>query len=231
MSQTIAIVEDDADQRRNYADAIASKGYKVLAFANRPAAMEVLNQQKPDLAVLDIILENEIDGGFQLCRELLTLYPDLPVIFLTERVDEIDRISGLRMGAWDYQPKPISLNFLAERVSSLLRLTEVRASPPQEETVKGIGNLLLLDDSMVAKWKGQPVDLTVTEFRILAAVTRRPEHAVTYDALMSATKQQYVTHNTLNTHMRNIRKKFKNVDNTFDCIKNEYGFGYRWHSG
>ena len=228
MKQTIAIVEDDADQRENYRRAIAAKGYQVLAYADRPAALAQLRQQQPDLVVLDIILNDEVDGGFELCRELLALYPQLPVIFLTERVDEIDRISGLRMGAWDYQPKPISLSFLAERVASLLRLTQVRSAGTPTNSGKTIGSLHLHEDAMVATWNNEAVELTVTEFRILAAVTRIPKNAVTYESLMAATKQQYVTHNTINTHMRNIRKKFEKTDPDFACIKSEYGYGYRW---
>ncbi len=109
MAKKIAIVEDDPDQRLNYSDAIAKKGYEVASHANRLEAIRAFDLELPDLAILDIILEDEIDGGFQLCRELLQRAPDLPIIFLTERIDEIDKISGLRLGAWDYLPKPISL--------------------------------------------------------------------------------------------------------------------------
>ena len=110
MSYLIAIVEDDADQRRNYCAAIENKGFETAAYPNRETALNGIRERQPDLAVLDIILENEVDGGFTLCRDLLALNPELPIIFLTERMDEIDKISGLRLGAWDYQPKPISAN-------------------------------------------------------------------------------------------------------------------------
>lgn len=230
VSQTIAIVEDDPDQRGNYCQAITEKGYRVVAFANRPAALEGIDTE-PALAVLDIILDNEIDGGFALCRELLARYPNMPIIFLTERVDEIDKISGLRLGAWDYLPKPISLSYLAERVASLLRLKAMREQPQQAVKGKAIGALILNTDAMIARWHDAPLPLTVTEFTILEFLTRSPGHAVTYDALMAATRQQYVTHNTINTHLRNIRRKFREVDEQFDAIKNEYGFGYRWVAG
>lgn len=230
MSYLIAIVEDDADQRQNYCAAIENKGFRTAAYPNRAAALEGIREEQPDLAVLDIILESEVDGGFMLCRDLLALNPELPVIFLTERVDEIDKISGLRLGAWDYQPKPISATFLAERVSSLLRLKEVRSAPESNtsSSAKRIGDLSLNDSAMQATWKGERVDLTLTEFRLLAHLLRVPGEAVTYDSLMKSTIQSYVTSNTINTHMRNIRKKFRQLDSGFDCIKNEYGFGYRW---
>ncbi|UTW45586.1 response regulator [bacterium SCSIO 12696] len=228
MSYLIAIVEDDADQRRNYCAAIENKGFETTAYANRSDALKGIQERQPDLAVLDIILESEVDGGFMLCRDLLAQNPDLPIIFLTERVDEIDKISGLRLGAWDYQPKPISATFLAERVASLLRLKEVRSAPESNSSSKTLGDLSINESAMQASWCGERVDLTLTEFRLLAHLLRVPGEAVTYDSLMKSTIQSYVTSNTINTHMRNIRKKFRQLDDQFDCIKNEYGFGYRW---
>ena len=115
----IAIVEDDPDQRSNYLGAITKKGYDVVAYSNRQEALDRFDKELPDLAILDIILGDEVGTGFELCRDLLSKAPSLPVIFLTERITEIDKISGLRLGAWDYLPKPISLNYLAERISSL----------------------------------------------------------------------------------------------------------------
>ena len=128
MAKRIAIVEDDPDQRANYKDAITKKGYEVVAFSNRQEAIDAFENQLPDLAILDIILGEEVDAGFQICRDLLSRSPSLPVIFLTERINEIDKISGLRLGAWDYLPKPISLEYLAERISSLLRIYEARTN-------------------------------------------------------------------------------------------------------
>ena len=133
MTKHIAIVEDDPDQRANYCDALAKKGYKVTAYANRPAALEGFAHALPDLVILDIILSGEEDAGFDLCRSLLQRAPELPVLFLTERTDEVDKISGLRLGAWDYLSKPISLQYLAERVASLLRIVEPSALPSSNE--------------------------------------------------------------------------------------------------
>ena len=228
MSHTIAIVEDDLDQCQNYQRALEQKGFKVLTFTGRPTARTALAQRAPDLVVLDIMLGNEVDGGFQLCRELLARHPQLPVLFLTERIDEIDQISGLRLGAWDYQPKPIGLTYLAERVASLLRLRDMRAQSGQSPSARHVGRLSIQEEAMLIHWQGQPLDLTVTEFRLLARLALSPGHALAYETLMKATIQQYVTNNTINTHMRNIRRKLKQLDPAFDCIRNEYGFGYRW---
>jgi two-component system OmpR family response regulator len=230
MAKRIAIVEDDPDQRANYTDAISKKGYEVTAYASRQEALDGIEQQLPDLAILDIILGDEVDAGFQLCRDLLAKAPSLPVIFLTERIDEIDKISGLRLGAWDYLPKPISLDYLAERISSLLRINEVRnsASGQASATARQIGDLMLDQEALLVSWRGDRIDLSGTEFRMLAKLVRVPGHAVSYETLMNATMQSLVTNNTINTHMRNIRKKFEKVDPDFACIKSEYGFGYRW---
>ena len=229
MAKRIVIVEDDPDQRNNYVDAITKKGYDVTAFSSREQALDSFDSELPDLAILDIILGDEVDAGFEICRDLLSRSPTLPVIFLTERITEIDKISGLRLGAWDYLPKPISLDYLAERISSLLRINEARVqSGNGSGTAKMVGELSIDQEALLVSWSGEPINLSGTEFRMLAKLVRIPGHAVSYDTLMNATMQSLVTNNTINTHMRNIRKKFEAIDPEFDCIKSEYGFGYRW---
>ena len=230
MAKRIAIVEDDPDQRSNYIDAITKKGYDVTAYSNRSQALAGFDKELPDLAILDIILGDEVDAGFEICRDLLSRSASLPVIFLTERIAEIDKISGLRLGAWDYLPKPISLDYLAERISSLLRINEARGQSANNGTnsAKLVGNMSIDQEALLVSWRGEAINLSGTEFRMLAKLVRVPGHAVSYDTLMNATMQSLVTNNTINTHMRNIRKKFESIDADFNCIKSEYGFGYRW---
>jgi len=228
MQKTIGIVEDDPDQRENYADALKKRGYLVTCCGGREEALKLFSASLPDLVILDIILNDEIDGGFDLCRSLLSIYPGLPVIFLTDRIDEIDRISGLRMGAWDYITKPISLLFLAEKVAALLRIATLRERPAASEEGRHLGDLEINTNTMEASWKKTFVDLTLTEFRMLAALVRRPGFVLTYDALMDATLQSFVTTNTVNTHILHLRRKFQAIDDKFDCIQNEYALGYRW---
>ena len=229
MAKSIAIVEDDPDQRANYIDAITKKGYNVVGYNSRQEALAGFDRELPDLAILDIILGDEVDAGFEICRDLLVRSPSLPVIFLTERITEIDKISGLRLGAWDYLPKPISLNYLAARISSLLRINTARVeSSGNTTTAKLVGDMSIDQEALLVSWRGQPINLSGTEFRMLAKLVRVPGHAVSYDTLMNATMQSLVTNNTINTHMRNIRKKFENIDSEFDSIKSEYGYGYRW---
>lgn len=229
MSRRVAIVEDEADQRNNYRDALARKGFDVAVYASRDEALRGFEASLPDLVVLDIVLGDEMDAGFEICRQLLARAPLLPVIFLTERLDEIDKISGLRLGAWDYLPKPISLEYLAERITSLMRIAQVRSGENLvSSSARQVGHLVLDQDALLVTWKGRPLELSGTEFRMLSKLVRVPGHAVSYDTLMAATMQSLVTNNTINTHMRNIRKKFEQVDADFRNIKSEYGYGYRW---
>lgn len=235
MAGRIVIVEDDADQRNNYKDAIEKKGYEVVAYDSKENALIGFEEELPDLVVLDIVLKEETDAGFELCRELMAKDPNLPIIFLTERIDEIDKISGLRMGAWDYLSKPISLNYLTVRISSLLRINQshlessdgAHANMEAEGTML-VGELAVNPEALRVTWKGQRVNLSATELRMLVNLIEKPEHAVSYESFMNATMESLVTRNTINTHMHNIRKKIRWVDPTFACIKSEYGYGYRW---
>jgi len=230
MRRSIALVEDEPDQRENCADALRGHGYEVHAYAGRAEAVAGFVRTLPELSIVDVILGDEMNGGFDLCRELLARDPDHPVIFLTTRVDEISQVSGLTLGAWDYLSKPVSLRVLAEKVSTLLRLADARASGPASiETRKlDVGRLELDESRMRVRWGGQEVDLTLTEFRILEALVRRPGHVASYEDLMESAKQGVVSRNTVNTHVLHLRKKFKAIDADFDRIGNEYGLGYRW---
>lgn len=118
MSKSIAIVEDEAAIRQNYAEALAKQGYQVHAYANRTEADVGFSQQLPDLVLLDIGLEDEIEGGFDLCRMLRSRSAALPIIFLSARDSDLDTISGLRLGADDYLTKDISIVNLCARVAA-----------------------------------------------------------------------------------------------------------------
>lgn len=229
MSRHIAIVEDDADQRENFADALRANGYTVTTYANRPEAQAGMRQHLPDLAVLDIMLEDEVDGGFDLCRDLRSIAPKLPIIFLTARDTDIDRVSGLRLDAWDYLTKPINLQFLTVRVSSLFRIVDTLHTQTSElEAILRLGPLQLDPNSMSVAWDGKEVNLTLTEFWLVQALARRPGHVKTYENLMQVTRQSYVERNTINGYVRRIRKKFKEVDPDFSMIQTVFGVGYRW---
>jgi len=229
MTRNIAIVEDDADQRENFADALTANGYSVTTYANRPEAHAGMRRNLPDLAVLDIMLEDEVDGGFDLCRDLRAIAPKLPIIFLTARDTDIDRVSGLRLDAWDYLTKPVNLQFLTVRVSSLFRIVDTLHTQTAElGAILRLGPLQLDPNSMSVLWNGQEVNLTLTEFWLVQALAKRPGHVKTYENLMQITRQSYVERNTINGYVRRIRNKFKEVDPDFAMIQTVFGVGYRW---
>jgi two-component system OmpR family response regulator len=226
--RTIAVVEDERDQRENCADALRKHGYRVSAYVDRASALAGFAHFPPDLSILDVILGDEMNGGFELCRDLLAKSPHHPVIFLTTRADEISQVSGLTLGAWDYLAKPVSLRVLAEKVSTLLRLADSRGAPAKHERVFEVGSLLLNDDRMQVSFCGSALGLTLTEYRVLQALVRWPGRVVSYEALMEAAQQGIVSRNTVNTHIGHLRKKFKVIEPTFDKIENVYAVGYRW---
>jgi two-component system OmpR family response regulator len=121
MSRRIAIVEDEPAIRANYADALKRQGYDVVTYADRPTALAALRTRLPDLALIDIGLADDIDGGFALCRELRALSASVPIIFLSARDSDFDIVAGLRLGADDYVTKDVSLPHLTARIAALFR--------------------------------------------------------------------------------------------------------------
>ncbi len=228
MPKTIAIVEDDPDQINNYADTLRAQGYTVQLYSNKINALAGFNRSLPDLAILDIMLENEIDGGFDLCRDLRQKSPRMPIIFLTARDSDIDRVSGLRLDAWDYITKPVNLQFLAVRVSSLFRIATAMQTEMDSPAALVLGDLEIDQNSMSIKWKSHPLNLTLTEFWLIETLARHPGHVKTYEVLMQTTRQSYVEKNTINGYVRRIRKKFKEIDDDFSMIQTVFGVGYRW---
>lgn len=233
MNRKVAIVEDDYDQRENFADALSSSGYEVNTYANRADALRGMRNNMPDLAILDIMLENEMDGGFDLCRELRQMSPTLPIIFLTARDSDIDRVSGLRLDAWDYLTKPLNMQFLSVRINSLFRIVDSLAQTnngTRKSHVLRMGNLAIDEDSMSISWKEQELSLTLTEFWLIESMARHPGHVKTYENMMQITKQSYVERNTINGYIRRIRNKFKEIDPSFKHIQTVFGVGYKWNN-
>jgi two-component system OmpR family response regulator len=227
--QIVAIVEDDAEQRGYYAEALRSNDYDVMEYEDREQAIQAFESALPDLAILDIALKSEVGGGYEICRYLKQRDASLPVIFLTSRGDELDKIYGLQLGAWDYQTKPVSLDYLLVRIESFFQIK--KSAVDAENTLSGRDNasadLKVNMRSMQCFWKDSEIKLTPTEFAILAAMIET-DAPVSIDQLIKATRQGVVEDNTINTHILHIRKKFKKIDTGFQCIKTRYGFGYQW---
>jgi len=227
MSRRVAIVEDEPAIRDNYADVLRRQGYEVQTYEDRPTALSAFQQRLPDLAILDIGLGDEIEGGFELCRELRTLSKSLPIIFLTARESDFDTVSGLRLGADDYLTKDISLTHLTARIAALFRRTEALRSPPDDEDILYRNKLVIDMQRMHVTWNQHPLDLTLTELWIVHALAKFPGHVKDRDNLMNEANV-VVDDSTITSHIKRIRKKFIQLDPDFNSIETVYGMGYRW---
>lgn len=227
MKRQIAIVEDEAAIRENYAAALAREGYAVRGYATRAEALSACASRLPDLIVIDVSLGTEPEGGFELCRELRSRSAELPIIFLTARDSEIDAVSGLRLGADDYLTKDISLAHLVARVTALLRRVDALRRAPEEAGVLRRGALSLDPERMSATWRGTPVPLSLTELWIVHALARHPGHVKSRQQLMDAARV-VLDDETITSQVKRIRRKFQAIDPRFDAVQTVYGMGYRW---
>jgi two-component system OmpR family response regulator len=175
LAKRIAIVEDEAAIRDNYAAAFRREGYAVDAYDSRAPALEAFASRLPDLVVIDINLKDDVEGGFQLCRELRAA-----------RDSEFDAVSGLRLGADDYLTKDISLPHLMARIAALFRRLDAMQKPQAEGGRITRGSLEIDTDRMTVQWQGIPVGLTLTEFWLVHAMARYPGHVKNRQQLMDA---------------------------------------------
>ncbi len=227
---TIALVDDERNIVQPLSLALEAEGYRVRTFADGQEAFERLNDDLPDLGIFDIKMPRM--DGMELLRRVRQK-SDMPVIFLTSKDEEIDELFGLKMGADDYITKPFSSRLVVERVKAVLRRSQARemtGTPVEAARVLERGLLKLDPERHTCHWDEKPVTLTVTEFLILQALATRPGVVKTRDALMDAAydDQVYVDDRTIDSHIKRLRKKFKQVDENFDVIETLYGVGYRF---
>jgi two-component system OmpR family response regulator len=228
MTRRIALVEDDDVILQNYADFLRGSHFEVDTYATKESALQGLQERPPDLAVLDISLNGERDAGFVICAAVRQQYPQLPIVFLTSHDGEVDKISGLRLGADDYLTKDTSMDFLVVRIEALLRRRDAYIQSPSHDPIRVPGTELQLDKhALTASWRGGRLDLTLTQFWILAEICREPGQARSHEELMRAASI-VVEPNTIVAHIKAIREEFKRVDPVFDAIRTERGRGYRW---
>ena len=227
---TIALVDDDRNILTSLRMALESEGYNTQTYNDGSSALEGLTGNPPDLAILDIKMPRM--DGMELLRRLRQM-TEMPVIFLTSKDEEIDELFGLKMGADDYIRKPFSQRLLVERVKVVLRRAAPReAASAETDSAKVLerGKLKLDSERHTCEWDGKQVTLTVTEFLILQSLAQRPGVVKSRDALMDAAydDQVYVDDRTIDSHIKRLRKKFKQVDDGFDVIETLYGVGYRF---
>lgn len=227
MGRKVALVEDEVSLQVNYRDALERHGYDVSVYSNRQEAIAAFEKKLPELAIIDVGLGNEAEGGFELCRQLRGMAPVLPIVFLTALDSELDTISGLRLGADDYLTKDISLAHLVARVVALFRRVDAHNQPDLPEDIVNTGELQLDMKRMIASWGEQPVSLSVTELWMVHSLAQHPGHVKTRQQLMDAANV-VLDDATVTSHVKRIRQKFVSVDSRFDQIETAYGMGYRW---
>ena len=227
MARRIFIVEDDPAIGENLRDALGRHGYEVALFVDRPTAQRAAGTRLPDMAIIDVGLGDEPDGGFEFCRWLREQAPALPILMLSARDSDIDIVSGLRLGADDYVTKNVSLPHLLARVHALFRRAELAVEPAAEDQVLERGPLRMDTRRFTAHWGGAPLALTVTEFWMLHALARHPGHVKDRDALMREANLVVDDH-TVTSYVKRIRRKLLAIDPAVDAIETVYGVGYRF---
>lgn len=211
----------------NYSEFLRDEGFDVTGYSGKDDAIAAFRDELPDLALLDVSLHGERDAGFHVCSELRRLSDDLPIIFLTSHDGEIDKISGLRLGADDYITKDASIEYLIVRIEALFRRLEaVRGSAAIASEIK-LGELRIEEQFSRIYWKGVNLELSLTHYWIVKDLCDNPGQVRSHRELMKACNI-VVEHNTITAHVIAIRKAFNAVDPQFRCIVTERGRGYRW---
>jgi two-component system response regulator ChvI len=230
----ITLVDDDENIVASVSLALESLGHEVKAFYDGAAGLAALEADPPDLAILDVKMPRM--DGMEVLRRLRQT-SEVPVIILTSKDEEIDEILGFNLGADDYIHKPFSQRLLLERVKAVLRRAGIEGEEPQTAAAAAEGSRAIKRGKLTLDparhdclWDGRPVRLTVTEFLLLQALAQRPGFVKSRDNLMDAAydDQVYVDDRTIDSHIKRMRKKFRQVDNTFDAIETLYGVGYRY---
>jgi two-component system OmpR family response regulator len=220
--EKVLVVDDDAHIRDVVCFALRRAGYQPLQAPNGLAALDAAAREQPSLVILDILMP-ELDGT-AVCTRLRTT-SDVPVIFLTSKDDEVDRVLGLELGADDYVVKPFSPRELVARVKAVLRRRGTAVEPDNRSLVRG--KLVVDLEAHVALWEGTEVSLTAMEFALLKVIAAQPRRAFTRDNLMTAAypNSRFVSDRTIDSHIRHIRSKFEAAGG--DPIETVHGVGYK----
>jgi two-component system OmpR family response regulator len=227
--RTVLIVDDDPHVREVVRFALEREGFRTVEAPDGRSALEAFAATRPDLVVLDVLMP-ELDGT-EVCRALRRTSP-VPIVFLSSRDEEVDRIVGLEIGGDDYVTKPFSPRELVARVKAVLRRAAAPAEPPV--TTSGAhaprrivhGRMGLDLDRCEALWDSRPIPLTATELGILRTLLSYPGKVFTRDALMAAAYDEanVVADRTIDSHVRRLRKK---LGDGADAVETVHGIGYR----
>jgi two-component system response regulator ChvI len=226
----IALVDDDRNILTSLSILFEAEGFRTQIYVDGMAALQGMHDDPPDIAILDIKMPRM--DGMELLRRLRQS-SDMPVIFLSSRDEEIDELFGLTMGADDFIRKPFSERLLIERVKAVLRRAAPKEGSAQAKTpALERGKLVLDPDRLTCTWEGKRIALTVTEFVILQALAQRPGSIKGRDALVEIayTNDEHIHTRTVDSHIKRLRKKFKQQDAAFEAIETLYGVGYRFRA-
>jgi len=224
MPHTVLVVDDDPHIRQLLVFALEKAGLTARQAADGEEAMAAVAAAAPDLVVLDINMP-KLDG-LEVCRRLRA-QGDLPILFLSSRDDEIDRVLGIELGGDDYVVKPFSPREVVARVTAILRRARP-ATAPSGVLPRAHGRLSLDPDSWTARWDETPADLTVTEFQILQTLLGAPQKVFSRDAIIDRLHGPgfAITDRTIDSHIRNLRSKFAKLGGD-DLVETRPGIGYR----
>ena len=225
----ICLIDDDQNILASLSLALKSEGYIINTFSDGLSGLNSLQEDNYDIAILDIKMPR-LDGLEVLQK--LRQTSNLPVIFLTSKDDEVDQLLGLKMGADDYITKPFSQKLLIERVKAILRRSKdgINTADGESSNIIRRGKLSLNMSRYECFWNDTPIKLTVTEFLLLESLASRPGYVKSRDQLMSAAYNDdiYVDDRTIDSHIKRLRRKFKNLDKNFESNETLYGVGYRY---
>ncbi len=224
----ISVVDDEPDLRETLCFALTQEGYECDSYRDGLHAWSVFKDELPDLVVLDVSMPGM--DGLELCRKIRKRSESIPILFLSSRDDEIDRILGLEIGGDDYMCKPFSVRELLVRIKVLFRRQRARIDAETPISSYTLGYLSLDAERYIAQWKDLSIDLTVTEFLLLKSLSQAPGFVKTREALMELVYPvgTYVSSRTIDTHIKRLRKKIQKMDENFDEIETVYGLGYRY---
>jgi DNA-binding response OmpR family regulator len=227
---TILLIDDDPSLLDALAMAFEDAGHRVLTASDGAIGLEVVAAQSPDLIVSDVNMPR-VDG-FSLCRRLRDDGVRTPIVLLTARDSEIDEALGLELGADDFISKPFSTRIVLARVSALLRRESMRSRPVESEQVRRVGQLSLDPERLEVRYSEVLVSVTVTEFRLLESLSRRPGVVFSRDRLLELIRgdDSVVAPRLIDTYVRRLRRKIESVDAEFACIETVVGAGYRWRA-
>ncbi len=221
----IAVVDDESTIRDNLGYALMKEGYQVTTYPNGQAAWDAYRKSPPDLYVLDILMPRM--DGLEFCRLLRSTDTQTPIIFLSSRDEELDRIMGLETGGDDYIGKPFSIRELIARIKAVFRRAESETS---DDAPLELGSLSLFPGSYKAFWNGQELVFTLSEYRLLRELAGSPGIVCTRSSLYNAAfpEDQFINERAVDSHIKRIRRKLENAGADKTILETIYGLGYRF---